>query len=62
VIARDLLTPFEAKGLLATDVTYAYRDKILAAGGTKDAAELVRDFLGRPYSFKAFEKYLGDTQ
>jgi thimet oligopeptidase len=60
VIARDLLTPFDKKGLMATDVTYAYRDKILAAGGTKDAADLVKDFLGRPYNFKAFEKYLSD--
>ncbi len=60
VIARDLLTPFDKKGLMATDVTYAYRDKILAPGGTKDAADLVKDFLGRPYNFKAFEKYLSD--
>jgi thimet oligopeptidase len=42
----------------ATDVTHAYRDKILAPGGTKDAAELVKDFLGRAHNFKAFEKYL----
>ncbi len=58
VIAKDLLTPFEKTGLLATDVTYRYRDKILAAGGTKDAADLVQDFLGRKYDFKAFERYL----
>ena len=58
VIAKDLLTPFEKKGLLSTEVTYKYRDKILAAGGTKDAADLVRDFLGRKYDFKAYEKYL----
>jgi len=60
VIARDLLTPFDKKGLMATDVTYAYRDKILVPGATKDAADLVKDFLGRPYNFRAFEKYLGD--
>ncbi|MDB4961682.1 MAG: Thimet oligopeptidase [Myxococcales bacterium] len=58
VIAKDLLTPFEKPGLLATAVTQRYRDKILAAGGTKDAADLVKDFLGRSYNFKAFEKYL----
>jgi thimet oligopeptidase len=61
VIARDLLTPFDKKGLMATDVTFAYRDKILAAGGTKDAADLVKDFLGRPYNFRAFEKYLSEN-
>jgi len=58
VIAKDMLTPFEKKGLLDTATTYKYRDAILAPGGTKDAADLVKDFLGRKYDFKAFEKYL----
>jgi len=58
VIAKDLLTPFQKKGLMNTEVTYRYRDKILAPGGTKDAAVLVKDFLGRDFDFKAFEKYL----
>jgi thimet oligopeptidase len=58
VIAKDLLTPFEKTGLLDTAVTYRYRDKVLVPGGSKDAADLVKDFLGRPYNFKAFEKYL----
>ena len=60
VIAKDLLTPFNDKGLMATEITYRYRDLVLAPGGSKDAAELVRDFLGRDYSFAAFEAYLGD--
>jgi thimet oligopeptidase len=58
VIAKDLLTPFEQKGLMAKDVTLAYRDKVLAPGGSRDAAELVRDFLGRDYDFAAYERYL----
>jgi thimet oligopeptidase len=58
VIAKDLLTPFEERGLLATEITRAYRDKVLVPGGSRDAAELVRDFLGRDYSFAAFERYL----
>lgn len=58
VIAKDLLTPFEQKGLMAKDVTYAYRDKVLAPGGSRDAADLVRDFLGRDYDFAAYERYL----
>ena len=61
VIAKDLLTPFEARGLMATDVTYAYRDKVLVPGGSRDAAELVRDFLGRAYDFTAYENYLRET-
>ncbi|HET9989678.1 MAG TPA: M3 family metallopeptidase, partial [Kofleriaceae bacterium] len=60
VIAKDLLTPFEKSTLMATDVTTRYRDTILAPGGAKDAADLVKDFLGRPYNFKAFEKYLSE--
>jgi thimet oligopeptidase len=58
VIAKDLLTPFERAGLMATDVTRAYRDKVLVPGGSRDAAELVRDFLGREYDFAAYERYL----
>ncbi len=60
VIAKDLLTPFQKQGLMNTEVTHAYRDAILVPGGTKDAAELVKDFLGRDYNFKAFEKYLSE--
>jgi thimet oligopeptidase len=58
VIAKDLLTPFRQHGLLATEWTHRYRDRILAQGGSKDAAELVQDFLGRAYNFDAFEQYL----
>ena len=58
VIAKDLLTPFENKGLMSKDVTLAYRDKVLVPGGSRDAAELVRNFLGRDYDFAAFERYL----
>ena len=59
-IAKDMLTAFDKTGLLDTATTFRYRDAVLAGGGTKDAAELVKDFLGRPYNFKAFEKYLAE--
>jgi thimet oligopeptidase len=58
VIAKDLLTPFENAGLMEKKVTYAYRDKVLVPGGSRDAAELVRDFLGRDYDFRAYERFL----
>jgi thimet oligopeptidase len=58
VIAKDLLTPFQTSGLMSTDVTYAYRDKVLVPGGSRDAAELVRNFLGRDYDFAAYERFL----
>src|SRR4029079_3582452 len=58
VIAKDLLTPFEDAGLMDPSWRRPYPDPVLAAGGTRDAADLVADFLGRPYSFEAFERYL----
>ena len=58
VIAKDLLTPFHAHGLMNREWTERYRDRVLAPGGSRDAADLVRDFLGRDYRFDAFEAYL----
>ena len=58
VIAKDLLTPFHKHGLLNPEWTHRYRDRILGPGGTKDAATLVEEFLGRPFNYKAFEAYL----
>jgi thimet oligopeptidase len=39
-------------------VAQRYRDAVLAPGGSKDAAELVADFLGRPYDTEAFSTWL----
>jgi len=39
-------------------VAAKYRQTILAASGTKSAADLVRDFMGRPYSFQAYADWL----
>jgi thimet oligopeptidase len=58
VIAKDLLTPFKKHGLMNTEYTRKYRDSILVPGGTKDAADLVEEFLGREFNYKAFEAYL----
>jgi len=58
VIAKDLFSAFDRDNLFDTDVAHRYRDAILAAGGSKDAADLVEDFLGRPYSFDAFQGWL----
>ncbi|XSF04863.1 M3 family metallopeptidase [Myxococcus faecalis] len=58
VIARDLLTPFEAHGLMDVETARRYRDKVLAPGGSEDAEDLVRDFLGRGYDFGAYSRWL----
>ncbi|RMH40550.1 MAG: peptidase M3 [Deltaproteobacteria bacterium] len=58
VLAKDLFSPFAKHGLLNKEWTHRYRDRVLAPGGSKDAAELIRDFLGRPWNYKAFERWL----
>ena len=57
VIAKDLFSRFEGD-LMNGNTARAYRRAILAPGGSKDAAELVRDFLGRDYALEAWESWL----
>jgi Zn-dependent oligopeptidase len=61
VIARDLLNGF-TDGLLDPVQARCYRDGVLTAGGTKPAADLVSDFLGRPFAFDAFAAWLSATE
>jgi thimet oligopeptidase len=58
VIAKDLFSAFAAAGLFDAATAKRYRDTVLAAGGSRDAAELVADFLGRPYDSTAFTRWL----
>lgn len=58
VIARDLFSQFDSKNLMDAEVARRYRERILAAGGSAPAAELVRRFLGRPFNFDAYEAWL----
>ena len=58
VIAKDLATAFKAKGMFDPATAQRYRKQILEPGGGKPAAELVADFLGRPYDFRAYEAWL----
>jgi thimet oligopeptidase len=58
VIAKDLFSAFDPANLFDTDLSYRYRDRILAPGGSEDAADLVEKFLERPYSFEAFQRWL----
>ena len=58
VIAKDLFSAFDPDDLFAAEVATRYRDRVLAAGGSKAAAELVEDFLGRAYNTDAFTAWL----
>lgn len=63
VIAKDLFSAFDPADLFdeaGTGVAGRYRDCVLAPGGTKDAADLVADFLGRPYTFDAYAAWLAE--
>ena len=57
VIAKDLFSAFEGD-LFAAGPALRYRRAVLEPGGARDAAELVRDFLGRDYSPAALERWL----
>jgi thimet oligopeptidase len=57
VIAKDLFTVFE-HDLLSPQIAQRYRDTVLGRGGSAPAAELVQDFLGRPYTFAAYQAWL----
>ena len=58
MIAKDLFTRFQEAGLLNAEVSQRYREKILEPGGTQDAADLVKNFLGRPYNLDAYKAWL----
>lgn len=58
VIAKDLFSAFDPEDLMAPEVALRYRDRVLAPGGSRDAADLVEDFLGRPYNTEAFSAWL----
>jgi thimet oligopeptidase len=60
VIAKDMFSAFDHGDLFDPEVAGAYRDKVLAPGGRRDAADLVEDFLGRPYTFDAYAAWLAE--
>ena len=53
-IATDMFTRFQSAGLRDVEVARAYKDKVLAAGGSRPAEDLVTDFLGREISFEPY--------
>src|SRR5262249_35915373 len=60
VIAKDCLGCFDAANLLDPGVPRRFRETVLAAGGAMPAAEMVEHFLGRPFRFEAFERWLSE--
>ena len=60
VIANDMFSAFDKADLFDPEVAGAYRDKVLVPGGRRDAADLVEDFLRRPYTFEAYAAWLAE--
>jgi thimet oligopeptidase len=58
VIAKDMFSKFDKDHLLAPGVAKTYRETVLAAGGSKPAAQLVHDFLGRDFNENAWKAWL----
>ena len=57
-ISVDLFSRFRENGLRDTRTAREYREKVLAPGGSKPAADAIADFLGRPFSTEAYRVYL----
>jgi thimet oligopeptidase len=58
VISKDLFSAFDGKNLLEPGLGRRYMNTVLAAGSSKPAADLVRQFLGRPFNFTAWQAWL----
>ncbi len=61
VYGDDMFSRFEAEGIDNPEVGRAYRREILETGGSRDAIEHLRAFLGREPNSRAFLRHLGIT-
>ncbi len=62
VIAKDFYSQFDHADMMAPAVAKRYRDTVLAPGGSKPAAQLVSDFLGRPFNEAGWKKWLDSDE
>jgi len=60
VIALDFFSQFDRSNLLEGPTAMRYRTVILAAGGSKPANDLVKDFLGRPQNMDALKAWMNE--
>jgi thimet oligopeptidase len=60
VIAEDFFLQFDHNNLLAGDAPMRYRRVVLEPGGSMSANDLVKNFLGRPQSITALQKWMAE--
>ena len=60
VIAKDLFSQFDRSNLLDPKVPRRYKTLVLAPGPSKPAAQLIQDFLGRPFNLNAWENWVNE--
>jgi thimet oligopeptidase len=58
VIALDFFAQFDKRNLLDGPTAMRYRRAVLEPGASKPAAELVKDFLGRPQNMDALKSWM----
>ena len=59
VLAYDVFEQIQKEGLLNPEAGKKYVNAILSHGGSKDANDMLRDYLGREPRFDAFYKKMG---
>jgi thimet oligopeptidase len=58
VISKDLWSAFNPERPFDPGPARRYRDMVLRPGGGRHSAELVREFLGRPFAFASWQRWL----
>jgi thimet oligopeptidase len=58
VIAEDFFEQFDTANLLAGNTSMRYRRTVLEPGGSVSANTLVKNFLGRPQSTGALQRWM----
>ena len=61
VFAADMFSRFEKDGVMNPATGMAYRQMVLAPGGTREPMELLKNFLGREPNQEAFLRQIGLT-
>jgi thimet oligopeptidase len=60
VIAIDFFAQFDKRNLLDGPTAMRYRHAVLEPGASKPAADLVKDFLGRPQGMDALKSWMNE--